>query len=362
MEPIYVTKSFLPPIEEFIEKIRSAWDSHMLTNDGPLYQEFEQNLREYTNTSNLVCLGNGTLALQIAIRALDLKGEVLTTPFTHPATSGSLIWEGCKPVYVDIDPETLNIDVTKIEEKITSETTGIMATHVYSNPCDVEAIKAIADKHNLKVIYDGAHAFGVNYKGKSVLSYGDISMVSFNATKIMHSVEGGALFVQNSEMVDYIRKLAYFGLNKSKTAVDSIYGTNAKLIEFCAAMGTINLKYFPTGLKVRETMFKLYVERLKSNKDIRFQKINESINYSYMPIILSSKAYKEKLLLELNNEKIYPREYFNPSLEIAYSDEIRCANAFDISNRILCLPMSDYLKEADVNRICDVINRVINEK
>ncbi len=357
MDPIYVTKSFLPPIEEFIEKIRSAWDSHMLTNDGPLYQEFEQKLREFTNIPNLVCLGNGTLALQIAIRALDLKGEVITTPFSHPATSGSLVWENCSPVYVDIDSETLNIDVNKIEEKITVKTTAIMATHVYSNPCDVDAIKVIADKYNLKVIYDGAHAFGVNYKGKPLLSYGDISMVSFNATKIMHSVEGSALFVQNSEMVDYIRKLAYFGLNKSKTEVVSTYGTNAKLIEFCAAMGTINLKYFPATLKAREAMYKLYVQRLKPNKDISFQKINESINYSYMPIILSSKEYKEKLLLKLKNEKIYPREYFNPSLETAFSDKIRCSIAFDISNRILCLPMSDYLKEEEVNRICDIINK-----
>lgn len=357
MKPIYVTKSFLPPLEEFVDKIRSAWDSHMLTNDGPLYQEFEQNLREFTKAPHLVCLGNGTIALQIAIRALDLKGEVITTPFTHPATSGTLVWENCKPIYVDIDPETLNIDVNKIEEKITSDTTAIMATHVYSNPCDVEAIQVIADKYNLKVIYDGAHAFGVNYHGKSLLSYGDISMVSFNATKIMHSVEGGALFVQNSEMVDYIRRLAYFGLNKSKTAVVQPYGTNAKLIEFCAAIGTINLKYFPAGLKVRETMYELYVQRLKPNKDISFQKINESVNHSYMPIILSSKEYKEKLLIKLQHEKIYPREYFNPSLETAFSDEIRCSIAFDISNRILCLPMSDYLKEEDVIRICDIINK-----
>lgn len=357
MEPIYVTKSFLPPIEEFIEKIRKAWDSHMLTNDGPLYQEFEQCLREYTNIPNLVCLGNGTLALQIAVRALNLKGEVITTPFTHVGTSSSLVWENCSPVYVDINPETLNIDVKKIEEKITPQTTAIMAVHVYSNPCDIEAIQVIADKHNLKVIYDGAHAFGVNYKGKSIFAYGDISMASFNATKAMHTVEGGALFVKNVEMVDVIRKLAYFGLDSTRSSIVQTYGTNAKLIEFCAAMGIINMKYFPQGLKVREEMYKLYTRLLESNRNIRFQKINENINYSYMPIILNSKQYKDKLIQALRNEKIYPREYFYPSLETAFSDKITCSVAEDISNRILCLPMSDYLESDQVIRICDIINK-----
>jgi len=357
MKPIYVTKSFLPPLEEFIDKIRSSWDNHMLTNDGPLFQEFEQELRKFTNIQNLVGLGNGTLALQIAIRALDIKGEVITTPFTHVATSGTLIWENCKPVYVDIDPETLNIDVTKIEEKITPETTAIMAVHVYSNPCDIEAIKVIADKHNLKIIYDGAHAFGVKYKGKSIFSYGDISMASFNATKALHTIEGGALFVKNIEMEDSIRRLAYFGLDKSKTIIQT-YGTNAKLIEFCAAMGIINLKYFPAAMLVRQEMYELYYDLLESNPNIRFQKINEEINYSYMPIVLSSKQYKEKLLEVLSSEKIFPREYFNPSLETVFSDKIECSISFDISNRILCLPMSDYLTREEVIRICDIINKV----
>jgi len=357
MKPIYVTKSFLPPLEEFIDKIRSSWDSHLLTNDGPLYQEFEQDLRKFTNIQNLVGLGNGTLALQIAIRVLNITGEVITTPFTHVATSSTLIWENCKPVYADIDFETLNIDVTKIEEKITPETTAIMATHVYSNPCDVEAIEKIATKHNLKVIYDGAHAFGVNYKGKSIFSYGDISMTSFNATKAMHTIEGGVLFVHSIKMEDAIRRLAYFGLDKSKTIIQT-YGTNAKLIEFCAAMGIINLKYFPASLLLRKEMYELYVKLLKPNSNIRFQKINEEINYSYMPVILSSKQHKEKLLEVLKNEKIFPREYFNPSLETVFSDKIECTISFDISQRILCLPMSDYLTTDEVIRICEIINKV----
>lgn len=354
MKPIYVTKSFLPPIEEFVEKIRSAWDNHLLTNDGPLFQEFEQDLKNYTNIQNLVVLGNGTLALQIAIRALDLKGEVITTPFTHVASSGTLVWENCKPVYVDIDPETLNIDVTKIEEKITPRTTAIMAVHVYSNPCDIEAIKKIADKYKLAVIYDGAHAFGVNYKGKSIFAYGDISMASFNATKAMHTVEGGALFVKDLEMEDAVRRLAYFGMDKSKTIVQT-YGTNAKLIEFCAAMGIINLKYFPAALLRRKEMYELYVKLLKSNNHIKFQKVNEEINYSYMPIVLSTREYKEKIVGILNKERIFPREYFFPSLETVFSDQISCPISLDISERVLCLPMSDYLTTEEVTRICGVI-------
>lgn len=354
MKPIYVTKSFLPPIEEFIEKIRSAWSNHLLTNDGPLYQEFEQELRNLTEIKNLVCVGNGTLALHIAIRALQLKGEVITTPFTHVATSGTLVWENCTPVYVDIDPETLNIDVTRIEEKITPQTTAIMAVHVYSNPCDVIAIQEIAEKHKLLVIYDGAHAFGVNYKGKSIFSYGDISMASFNATKAMHTIEGGALFVKDIEMEDAVRRLAYFGMDKNKAIVQT-YGTNAKLIEFCAAMGIINLKYFPAALLRRKEMYELYVSLLKSNNNIRFQKVNEEINYSYMPVVLSTKEYKEKIVKVLNNEKIFPREYFFPSLETVFSDQISCPISFDISERILCLPMSDYLTAEEVTWICGVI-------
>ena len=210
-------------------------------------------------------------------------------------------------------------------------------------------------KHNLNVIYDGAHAFGVNYKGKSIFSYGDISMTSFNATKAMHTVEGGVLFVHSIEMEDAIRRLAYFGLDKSKTIIQT-YGTNAKLIEFCAAMGIINLKYFPASLLHRKKMYELYVDILKTNSNISFQKINEEINYSYMPVILSSKQYKNNLVEVLSNKKIFPREYFSPSLETVFSDKIECSISFDISNRILCLPMSDYLTSDEVIRICEIIN------
>ena len=230
-----------------------------------------------------------------------------------------------------------------------------MAVHVYSNPCDIAAIKAIADKHSLKVIYDGAHAFGVNYKGKSIFSYGDISMASFNATKAFHTIEGGALFVKNAEMVDLVRRLAYFGLDKNKIIVQK-YGMNAKLNELCAAMGIVNLKYLPEAQIHRKNIYGLYIDYLKENSDIGFQKINEEINHSYMPIILASQQYKDRIIGALNKDNIYPREYFHPSLETKFDDEINCPISLDISNRVLCLPISDYTEEKQVERICSIIN------
>ena len=355
MDKIFVTKTFLPPKQEFFAELEKMWDSHIVTNDGPYYQKFEQSLRNYTNVKNVVALGNGTLALQIAIRALNLSGEVITTPFSHVATSGSLVWENCRPVYVDIDSETLNIDVSKIEEKITKDTTAILSVHVYSNPCDVEAIEKIAKKHNLKVIYDGAHAFGAKVNDKSIFSFGDITMASFNATKAFHTIEGGALFVKNQEMEDEIRRLAYFGMDKKKNIVQP-YGTNAKLIEFCAIMGIVNLKYFDSSLERKKKLYELYKELLMDNPNIRFQKISGKINYSYMPIILKSEEYKIELRRLMNQNGIYPREYFKPSLETVFSDSIKCDIAFDISNRIICLPMSDYLDGGQVKRICVIIN------
>jgi len=355
MEKIFVTKTFLPPIDEYISYLRDIWESGMVTNDGPVFQKFERALAEYTGVNNLVCLGNGTWALQIAIRALDLKGEVITTPFTHVASSGSLVWEGCTPVYCDIDEKTLNIDPAKIEAQITKDTSAILAVHVYSNPCDIESIERIAKKHNLRTIYDGAHAFGAVYKGKSVFGFGDISMASFNATKAFHTIEGGALFTNNEDMVTEIRKLAYFGMDEAKNIVQQ-YGTNAKLIEFCAAMGLVNLKYFEEAVARKKELYFRYKERLGANKKISYQSISDTINYSYMPIILESSEYKNVIISTLRDHEVYPREYFSPSLETVFKNQITCPIASDISNRILCLPMSDYLTSEQVDRICDIIN------
>lgn len=357
MEKIFVTKTFLPPLEEYVEYLREIWESGFITNDGPMFQRLEKELAIFTGNEHLVCLGNGTLALQIAIRALELKGNVITTPFTHVASSGTLYWENCHPVYCDIDPETFNIDPDKIEDLIDEHTTAILAVHVYSNPCAMEKIASIATKHKLKVIYDAAHAFGASYLGKSVFNYGDLSMASFNATKGFHTVEGGALFAKDADMVASIRRLAYFGMNPAKEIVQKD-GMNAKLIEFCAAMGLLNLKYFAQGVENRGKRYYQYLSLLETNKKIKFQKLVGDINYSYMPIVCDSEDYKKLILTSLNAQGVYPREYFKPSLEIVFSEQINCPTAYDLSKRVLCLPMSDYTTAEQVEYICSLINIV----
>lgn len=357
MKPIYVTKTFLPPLEEFKEMLDEIWRTHIVTNDGPFYKQFEQDLRQYTGISNVVCLGNGTLALQIVVRTLKLSGEIITSPFSHVATSGAMVWENCKPIFVDIDPDSFNMNPENIESKINEKTTAILPVHVYSNPCEIEKIQGIANKYNLKVIYDAAHAFGVKYKGYSIFSYGDISMASFNATKALHSIEGGALFTKDVDLVDPIRRLSYFGMNSNKEITQQ-YGTNAKMIEFSAAMGILNLKYFDENIRIQKELYNSYLEGLHGNRHVKFQKINGEINYSYFPVIFSSENVKKRAIQELNKNFIYPKEYFKPSLEVVFSEKgsINCPIAYDYSNKVLCLPMSVYLSKSDICVICKILN------
>ena len=359
MSPIYVTKTFLPPLEEYVELLKEEiWNTHLVTNDGPLLRRFENELKTKTGWDDLACVVNGTVALQIALRTLGLNGsEIITTPFTHIAGSDCLYWEQCTPVYADIDPETLNIDPQKIEEKITERTRGIIGVHVFSNPCDVEAIEQIAKKHDLKVLHDAAHAFGVDHNGRSLLSWGDMSMVSFSATKVFHTMEGAALYCRNSELVNSVRRLSYYGMDEKKN-ITQRQGTNAKMIEMCAAMGIVNLRYFDDSLQSRKLVYERYRKLLQEHGDIVFQKLDGDINYSYMPIILSSEGYKFRLMDELKKNNIFPKEYFYPSLEVVFSDTIECKNAFDISRRVLCLPMSDYITTDEIDQICEVIHSV----
>jgi dTDP-4-amino-4,6-dideoxygalactose transaminase len=237
---IPVTKPFLPPIDEYKEYIDGIYQRQWLTNNGPLVNELELKLKEHLNVSHLLYLGNGTIAIQIAIKALELKGEIITTPFSYVATTSSIAWENCKPVFVDIDKDTLNIDPSKIEAAINANTSAILATHVYGNPCDIDAIQRIANKHNLKVIYDAAHCFGTKYKGKSVFEYGDVSTTSFHATKLFHTTEGGAVITTNPELLkkmSYLRNFGHDGPEKFECV-----GINGKNSEFHAAMGLVNLK------------------------------------------------------------------------------------------------------------------------
>ena len=230
---INVTKPFLPEIEEYITYLRGIWDRNWLTNNGPLVNDLELKLKEYLNVKHLLYLGNGTIALQIAIKALGLKGEIITTPFSYVATTSAIVWEGCDPVFADIDKDTFNIDPAKIEQAITDKTTGILATHVFGNPCDIDAIQKIAVKHNLKVIYDAAHCFGTHYKGKSVYNYGDVSTASFHATKLFHTIEGGAVITNNAELLKKMAYMRNFGHETAETFAG--VGINGKNSEFHAA-------------------------------------------------------------------------------------------------------------------------------
>lgn len=355
MKKIFVTKSFLPRIEEYKEYIDKIWDSGQITNQGPLLKEFESKVSDYLGVKNFHLVTNGTLALQVAMKALDITdGEVITTPFSYVATTSAILWERCQPVYVDIDPRTLNIDPLKIEAAITKKTKAIMAVHVFGNPCDVEVIEKIAKKHNLKVIYDAAHAFGVKYKGKSLLSYGDISICSFHATKLFHTIEGGCIIAKHKSVSDKVDLIKRFGHNGDEHFE---LGINAKASEFQAAMGLCNLKYIDDIADEREKLTSLYNKLLGSK--VRQPQLRDYTVYNnaYYPIILESDKKRKQVLDKLNVINIYPRRYFYPSLNrLPYlKSNNECLISEDVANRILCLPLYAGLDEVIIRRICGVI-------
>jgi dTDP-4-amino-4,6-dideoxygalactose transaminase len=357
MGKVYVTKSFLPPVDEYKEYIDRIWDNGLLTNQGPLLQEFEERVSSYLDVTNFHFVTNGTLALQLAIRGLDISdGEIITTPFSYVATTSAIMWEGIKPVYVDIDPDTLCIDPNKIEAAITKKTKAIVAVHVFGNPCDVEKIEKIAKKHNLKVIYDAAHAFGVKYKGKSLLSYGDVSICSFHATKLFHTIEGGCIIAKDTSVSDKIELLKRFGHNGD----DHIeLGINAKASEFQAAMGLCNLKYVDDIMDERKRMSELY-DKYLGNK-VKKPKVSSKIKYNnaYYPVVLKSEETTQDILVELEKSGIFPRRYFYPSLnEIPYIPTSNsCPASEDISKRIICLPLYIGLDNITIRKICEVVLR-----
>ena len=353
---IPVTQPFLPKQEEYHQQISQLWESKWITHNGVLVQELEQKLIEYLNVESLYFVNNGTLALQLALKALDITGEVITTPFSFVATTHSIIWENCVPVFVDISPNNFCIDPHKIEEAITDKTEAIMATHVYGIPCDVEKIDEIARRHNLKVIYDGAHAFNVKYKGKSVFEYGDINTLSFHATKVFHTVEGGGIIcngdVQLKEKVSLLRS---YGYNEK----EFLYvGINAKNTEFHAAMGLCNLKHITENIAKRKKIFELYhsiidkeLQGISIPKDIEF-------NYAYYPIILNEEKNLLRVQKTLNENNIQTRRYFHPSLnKLPYiKNSISCPISEDISSRVLCLPLFSDLCLDDAKRIANLVH------
>lgn len=355
---IPVTKPFLPKAEEYEEYINSIWERQWLTNNGPLVIELEHKLKNYLNVEHLLYVSNGTVALQIAIKALGLKGEIITTPFSYVATTSSIVWEGCKPVYVDIDPDTFNIDPTKIEEAISADTTAILATHVYGNPCDIDAIQSIANRHGLKVIYDAAHCFGTKYKNKSVFEYGDISTTSFHATKLFHTIEGGAVFTQNPELLTKMAFMRNFGHNGPASFAE--LGINGKNCEFHAAMGLCNLKYVDEILEKRKSLSLYYKEKLK-NLNAHYPIIHTDLayNYAYFPVLFDSENLMYKCLHELEAANIYCRRYFYPSLAtLPYVIEVELPVCNSVAKRIVCLPLYHTLTYEDLDLITEIILKV----
>jgi len=357
---ISVNKPFLPPIEDYKQFVDGIWQRNWLTNNGPLVNELELELKHYLQAPHVVYTANGTLALQLAIRALELKGDIITTPYSFVATTNSIVWEGCRPVMVDIDPATLNIDTTKIEAAITPNTCAILATHVFGNPCDIETIDAIAEKHNLKVIYDAAHCFGTTYKGKSVFLYGDVTTTSFHATKIFHTIEGGAVFTRNAEILKKIAFMRNFGLDGLENF--ACIGINAKNSEFHAAMGLANLRHVFTVLEKRKQDYLYYSQLLQGlNKQEQEITRNAESNYAYYPIILPSEEVLKEMVELLNAHSIFPRRYFYPALNtLSYIDACDCPHATDLAARTLCLPLYYEMSKEEIHFVVRILLRAQN--
>ncbi len=359
---ILVTRPFLPPQAAYQKYLDGIWERQWLTNMGPLANELELRLQSHLGLDRIpLFVTNGTIALQMAIKALELKGEIITTPFSFIATTSSIVWEGCKPVFVDIDEQTLNIDPKKIEAAITGQTSAILATHVYGNPCDVEAIQKIADKHGLKVIYDGAHAFGVRVNGRSVFEHGDISICSLHATKLYHSGEGGLMICRDAALWKKLKYIRNFGFSSPESFAE--LGINGKNSEFHAAMGLVNLEFIASIHEKRKMLTERYdtlLSRTIFKKPVWHHDAN--LNYAYYPVIFPSeeKTIRVKELLE--EQQIQTRRYFYPSLANAlpYLPVQNLPVTDDIASRVLCLPLYYDLTAEDVGFICERLIRFLN--
>lgn len=356
---IPVTKPFLPPKAEYQAYLDGIWERNWLTNNGPLVNELELTLKEYLGLNHLLFVSNGTVALQIAIKALDLKGEIITTPFSYVATTSSIVWEGCTPVFVDILPDKLTLDPGKIEAAITAQTSAILATHVYGIPCEVEAIDRIAKKYNLKVIYDGAHAFGVKVKGKSIFEYGDISTCSFHSTKLFHTIEGGAVVTRSPELLKKMAFLRNFG-HDGHEKFNGI-GINGKNSEFHAAMGLSVLPHLPEILSKRKSQSDTYRKLLKGLK-VSFPNTTdlESYNHAYYPIIFPSESALIASKDNLETQGIFARRYFYPGLNTLNYTSGYCPVSDDIASRVLCLPLYHKLSKEEQKMIARLLLRVQN--
>ena len=360
-KPITVTQPCLPPLEEFIPYLQEVWNNKWLTNNGPLHQQLEKKLAEYLGVKYISIFSNGTLALITALQALNITGEVITTPFSFVATTHSLWWNKIKPVFVDIEPEYLNLDPSKIEAAITPNTTAIMPVHVYGNPCNVDEIQRIADKHGLKVIYDAAHAFGVQQNGNSILNYGDLSILSFHATKVYSTIEGGAIICHTEEMKHHIDNLKNFGF-RGETVVEEP-GINAKLNEIQAAYGLLQLRYIDGFITRRKEISYLYRQLLEDIVGIRFLDDMEGVThgYSYFPILIDPNTFgktRDEVYEILKTNNIFARRYFYPLIstfepynKLESSNPSNLKVATKAANEVLCLPIYVELSDEDVFKI-----------
>jgi len=351
---INVSKPYLPPIDEYNKYLQRIWENNWITNHGPLVTELERKLEDYLEVKHVHFISNCTTGLQIAINAAEVSDEVITSAFSHVATINALLWTNCTPVFVDIDPKSLCIDTSAIEAAITDKTTAILVTHVYGNPCDVKRIEEIAGTYNLKVIYDGAHAFGVKIDGRSVFNYGDVTAVSFHATKLYHSVEGGAIITNDDHLAQKCRLMSNFGISQN---TPEMLGINGKNTEFHAAMGLCNLPKVPDFIAKQRLLSEAYKKQL-SRFGLRYQEIAANIdyNYSYFPVIFPSEAALLSVKEVLEENAIYPRRYFYPSYnDLPYYKSAYCPVSEDISKRVLCLPLYYELSVDEVKLIAGII-------
>lgn len=354
---INVTQTFLPPQKEYNDLVKRAWDKLWLTNRGELTLELESKLKEKLSIEKIIITNNGTIPIQIALKLLGKEGEIITTPFSYVATTSAIVWEKCTPVFVDIHPEYLTIDETKIEAAITPKTTAILATHVFGNPCHIEAIEAIAAKHHLKVIYDAAHSFGVEYNNESIFNFGDVSTCSFHATKLFHTGEGGAMFCKDEALFHKLYYSHNFGHNGPLDFHG--LGINAKISELQSALGLAVLPYMDTIVSERKKVVDFYAKNLDLSiiKALKIRQ-NTKWNYSYYPIVLETEELLLKVEKALNEVQIFPRRYFYPSLNtVNFIKNTEMPISESISKRILCLPLYVGLKKEDLEKITKIINQ-----
>jgi len=367
-KPVYVTQPDLPPLEEFTDLLKQIWDNKILTNNGPFHQQFEQELADYLGVKYISVFTNGTLALMTALQALRITGEVITTPYSFVATTHSLWWNNIKPVFADIEPDFFNLDPEKVEAAITPQTTAIMPVHVYGNPCNVERFQQIADTYGLKLIYDAAHAFGVKINGNSILNYGDLSILSFHATKVFNTIEGGAIISPDAKTKKRIDFLKNFGFADETTVIAP--GINAKMNEVQSAYGLLQLKYVDDCIEKRKEIATIYREQLNGINGITFLEdiVGVDHSYSYFPILIDKKKYgttRDQLYEKLKEHNIFGRRYFYPLISqfptyrgLTSSRTENLPVATQVAEQVICLPIYPALDSRSIDIIVSIIHSI----